>query len=88
MNLKGTKKKKQVITTNIIEQQELLKKAEVIRKNLKASIWHKLEINGKFYTKKEQDSLYFEHFMKVVYNGIWEMVRLWIKLRKLKFLYA
>ena len=34
MNLKGTKKKNQVITANIFEQQELLKKAEVIRKNL------------------------------------------------------
>ena len=31
MNLKGTKKKNQVITANIFEQQELLKKAEVIR---------------------------------------------------------
>ena len=27
---------------------ELLKKAEVIRENLKASIWHELETNGKF----------------------------------------
>ena len=37
MNLKGTKKKNQVITANIFEQQELMKKAEVIRENLKAS---------------------------------------------------
>ena len=27
---------------------ELLKKAEVIRENLKASTWHELETNGKF----------------------------------------
>ena len=48
MNLKGTKKKNQVVITNIFEEQELLKKAEVIRKNLTASTWHELETNGKF----------------------------------------
>ena len=48
MNLKSTKKKNQLITANIFEQQELLKKAKVIRENLKASTWHELEINGKF----------------------------------------
>ena len=48
MNLKGTKKKNQVITANIFEQQELLKKAEVIREKLTASTWHELETNGKF----------------------------------------
>ena len=48
MNLKGTKKKNQVVTTNIFEEQEILKKTEVIRKNLTASTWHELEINGKF----------------------------------------
>ena len=48
MNLKGTKKKNQVITANIFEQQELMKKAEVIRENLKASTWHELETKGKF----------------------------------------
>ena len=47
MNLKGTKKKNQVITANIFEQQELLKKAEVIREKLTASTWHELETNGK-----------------------------------------
>ena len=31
MNIKGTKKKNQVVTANIFEQQELLKKAEVIK---------------------------------------------------------
>lgn len=48
MNVKGTKKKNQVVTANIFEQQELLKKAEVIRENLTASTWHELEANGKF----------------------------------------
>lgn len=48
MNFKGTKKKNQVITTNIFEQQELAAKAEAIRNNLKASTWHELETTGKF----------------------------------------
>lgn len=48
MNVKGTKKKNQVVKANIFEQQELLKKAEVIRENLTASTWHELETNGKF----------------------------------------
>ena len=34
MNLKGTKEKNQVAAANIFEQQELLKKAEVIKNNL------------------------------------------------------
>ena len=37
MNVKGTKKKNQVVTANIFEQQELWKKAEVIKENLTAS---------------------------------------------------
>ena len=48
MNLKGTKKKNQVITANIFEQQEMCKRVEAIRDNLKASTWHELETNGKF----------------------------------------
>ena len=48
MNVKGTKKKNQVVTANIFEQQELWKKAEVIKENLIASIWRELETNGKF----------------------------------------
>lgn len=48
MNVKGTKKKNQVVTANIFEQQEFLKKVEVIRENLTASTWHELETNGKF----------------------------------------
>ncbi len=48
MNVKGTKKKNQVAAVNIFEQQELLKKAEVIGANLTASTWHELETGGKF----------------------------------------
>ena len=46
MNVKGTKKKNQVV--NIFEQQEMLAKAEEIRNSLNASTWHELETNGKF----------------------------------------
>ena len=48
MNVKGTKKKNQVVTVNIFEQQEIIAKAEVIKSNLKASTWRELETNGKF----------------------------------------
>ena len=48
MNVKCKSKKNQVVTANIFEQQELLKKAEVIRENLTASTWRELETNGKF----------------------------------------
>lgn len=48
MNIKGTKKKNQVVETNIFEKQELLKKAEVIRENLTASTWRELETHGRF----------------------------------------
>ena len=48
MNINGKRKKNQVVTANIFEQQELLKKAEVIRANLAASTWRELETNGKF----------------------------------------
>ena len=46
MNVKATKKKNQVV--NVLEQQELLIKVEVIRENLTASTWRELETNGKF----------------------------------------
>ena len=36
MNVKGTKKKNQIVTANTFEQQELLKKAKVIRESLTA----------------------------------------------------
>lgn len=48
MNVKGTKKKNQVVTVNIFEQQEIIAKAEVIKRDLKASTWRELETNGKF----------------------------------------
>ena len=53
MNIKGKKKKNQVITANIFEQQEVLAKVEAIKNNLKASTWHELETQGKF-TKNEK----------------------------------
>ena len=53
MNIKGTKKKSQVVTANIFEQQELLKKSEVIKENLTASTWRELETNGKFDKNKK-----------------------------------
>ena len=46
MNVKGTKKKNQVV--NIFEQQEIIAKADVIKNNLKASTWHELETKRKF----------------------------------------
>lgn len=48
MNIKGKNKKNQVVTANVCEKQELLKKKEVIRNNLTASTWRELETNGKF----------------------------------------
>lgn len=48
MNIKGKKKKNQVVTVNIFEQQEILAKVEEIKSNLKASTWHELETKGKF----------------------------------------
>jgi transposase len=53
MNLKGTKKKNQVITVNIFEQQEILAKTEAIISHLKSSTWHELETKGRF-TKNEK----------------------------------
>lgn len=53
MNIKGTKKKNQVITANIFEQKDILVKVEAIKSNLKASTWHELETKGKF-TKNEK----------------------------------
>jgi transposase len=53
MNIKGKKKKNQVITANIFEQQEILAKVEAIKSNLKASTWHELETKGRF-TKNEK----------------------------------
>ena len=54
MNVKGTRRKNQVV--NIFEQQEMLAKAAEIRSSLKASTWHELETNGKF---EKNDKLTF-----------------------------
>lgn len=48
MNIKGKKKKNQVVTGNIFEDQERIIKAEEIKNNLKASTWRELETKGKF----------------------------------------
>ena len=48
MNVKGTKKKNQVLSVNIFEQQEIIARAEEIKSRLKASTWHELETKGKF----------------------------------------
>ena len=48
MNIKGSKKKNQVLSVNIFEQQEIIAKADAIKTELKASTWHELETKGKF----------------------------------------
>ena len=48
MNFKGKQKKNQVTMVNLFEQKELVAKAESIKSNLKASIWHEVETKGKF----------------------------------------
>lgn len=57
MNVKSKKKKNQVNVNgsdvNIFSQQELLRKAEVIMKDLTSSTWRDLETNGKF-TKNDK----------------------------------
>lgn len=53
MNVKSKKKKNQVVTVNIFEQQEMIAKAEEIRNSLKASTWHELETSGKFDKNKK-----------------------------------
>lgn len=59
MNLKGTKKKNQVSTVNIFEQQELLKKIKVIRENLaNRNKWLKTHIPN--------NNLYDVHRLKTV----------------------
>ena len=48
MNIKGSKKKNQVLSVNIFEQQGIIAKADAIKAGLKASTWHELETRGKF----------------------------------------
>ena len=43
MNAKTTSKKNQVVSKNIFEREELVKKAEEISKTLRASSWKDLE---------------------------------------------
>ena len=56
MNIKGTKKKNQVLSVNVFEQQEIIAKADAIKSGLKASTWHELETRGKF---EKNDKLSF-----------------------------
>jgi len=56
MNNKGKKKKNQVVTSNLLEKQELLAKVDAIKENLKASTWRELETKGKF---KKNEKLTF-----------------------------
>jgi hypothetical protein len=53
MDTMRIKKKNQVITVNVFEQQEIIAKAEAIKNHLHASTWHELETNGKF-TKNDK----------------------------------
>lgn len=48
MNIKGSKKKNQVLSVNSFKQQEIIAKAGAIKAGLKASTWHELETKGKF----------------------------------------
>ena len=47
MNIKGSKKKNQVLSVNIFEQQGIIAKADAIKAGLKASTWHELETKCK-----------------------------------------
>ena len=48
MNVKSKKTKKQAVTPNIFEQQEMITKMEEIKSGIKASTWRELETHGKF----------------------------------------
>lgn len=48
MNAKTKQRKNQVNFVNIFEQEELVKKADAIRRELQAHTWHDLETKGKF----------------------------------------
>lgn len=48
MNAKATSKKNQVVSADISAQDEIIKKTEGIRKNLRAHSWKDLETHGKF----------------------------------------
>lgn len=46
MNAKTKQRKNQVNSVNIFEQEELVKKADAIRRELQAHTWHDLETTG------------------------------------------
>ena len=48
MNIKGKKRKNQVVTANIFDQEAILSKMEELKNSLKASTWQELETVGKF----------------------------------------
>ena len=48
MNAKTKQRKNQVNSVNIFEHEELVKKADAIRRELQAHTWHDLETKGKF----------------------------------------
>ena len=48
MNHNGSKKKNQAVVSNVLSKEELLKRTEEIKSNLKASTWKHLETSGKF----------------------------------------
>jgi transposase len=68
MNIKGKKTKKQVkvqnSVVNILTNDEISKKIEAVEKNLKASTWRELEINGKF-TKNDKLSFISDEMLIV-----------------------
>ena len=53
MNVKSRKTKKQAVTANIFEQQEMIAKVEEIKSSMKASTWRELETKGKFDKNKK-----------------------------------
>ena len=53
MNFNGKQRKNQVTIANILEQQEMVRKAEEVKEGLKAATWHELETKGKF-TKNDK----------------------------------
>ena len=68
MNVKGTKKKNQVkvqnLSENVLSNEEISKKIELIEKNLKASTWRDLETTGKF-SKNEKLSFISDEMLIV-----------------------
>ncbi len=61
MNVKSKKAKKQVnvknSVINVLSTEEINKKVEAIKKELKASTWRELEANGKFAKNDKQSQV-------------------------------